>query len=137
MYKKYFVLIGLLQVYVKQISRLSSSQGEFAILVPLGYLSKNLPFLHSAAEYLHFWICLFYPRVSLHVKFYSVLSCFFCRSDYAPCLCIKKICFQMKMMVFHAHETPFLYKRKRQSTNVYSVLLSRYITVREGICKRF
>jgi hypothetical protein len=27
----------------------------------------------------------------------------------------------MKMMLFHVHETPFLCKRIRQGTNVYSV----------------
>ena len=57
----------------KQISRLSSSQCEFAtILVPPGYLSKHLPCLPSAAEYLHFLICLFYPRVSFRPNFDEV-----------------------------------------------------------------
>jgi hypothetical protein len=56
-------------VYLKQISRFSNSQGEFAtILVPPGYLPKRLPFFSSAARNLHF-----YPRVSLRAKFYLVL----------------------------------------------------------------
>jgi hypothetical protein len=41
-----------------QISRLSSSQSEFAtILVSMEYLSNTFPLLPSAAGYLHFWIC--------------------------------------------------------------------------------
>jgi hypothetical protein len=46
-------LIGQLHVYLKQISRLSSSQSEFAtILVSPEYLSNTLPLLPSAAGYL-------------------------------------------------------------------------------------
>jgi hypothetical protein len=59
LYKKYFVLIGPLQVYLKQISRLSS---EFAtILVPLGYLPINLPFLPSAGGVFAFLYSPFLP----------------------------------------------------------------------------
>ena len=35
------------------------------------------------------------------------------------CILIKKMCFQMKMMVFNVHETPFLCQRIRQGTNVF------------------
>ena len=94
LYKKYFVLICSLQVYVKQISRLSSSQGEFAtILVTPGYLLQKFGHFYPLQPgYLHFWN-----------GFFLTLACLF-----APNFIRFSQCFSVGLMTSHVRQTETL-----------------------------